>query len=232
MTLQNRLYLKLADRLSVCKYIISCSIHKLISASEGAGLNIKPDFKRRFLTIRREIWLLVSSGSSNAWHTRWRQLGLESDNYDFWQTVLEHVSDIENDLFKSYCEKILLDSSLFKFYETTFDYFYFDWIESHARAAKMIKSATFSVIVRVDAKATRHSDELDVWHMEGAGGCLIVCGLFYHFFQCNIRYIEGITKVNSFKEDEIKKQETLMEENNYCGLQSKEMTVHLGVNDT
>ncbi|RGB28552.1 hypothetical protein C1646_673131 [Rhizophagus diaphanus] len=33
----------------------------------------------------------------------------------------------------------------------------------------MIKSATFSGIVRVDAKATRHLDGLDVWHMEVAG---------------------------------------------------------------
>ncbi|CAI2177131.1 12104_t:CDS:2 [Funneliformis geosporum] len=42
-------------------------------------------------------------------------------------------------------------------------------IESFARAAKMIKSSTFSGIVRVDAKATRHSDGLDIWHMEVAG---------------------------------------------------------------
>ncbi|PKY57540.1 hypothetical protein RhiirA4_429064 [Rhizophagus irregularis] len=110
------------------------------------------------------------------------------------QAVLEHVLDIENVLFKSYCEKVLLNfshifdihstmpqdigeckyiiylvASLFKFYETTFDYLYFDWIESHARAAKMIESSMFSGIVRVDAKATRHSDGLDVWHMEVAG---------------------------------------------------------------
>lgn len=33
----------------------------------------------------------------------------------------------------------------------------------------MIKSSMFSGIVRVDAKETRHSDGLAVWHMEVAG---------------------------------------------------------------
>uniref|UniRef100_U9UEL8 Uncharacterized protein n=1 Tax=Rhizophagus irregularis (strain DAOM 181602 / DAOM 197198 / MUCL 43194) TaxID=747089 RepID=U9UEL8_RHIID len=98
-----------------------------------------------------------------------RELSTSRDNNpsktgnNFRQAVLEHVSDIENVLFKSYCEKVLLNfshifdvhstmpqdigeckyiiylvASLFKFYETTFDYLYFDWIESHACAAKMI----------------------------------------------------------------------------------------------
>ncbi|CAI2181754.1 8754_t:CDS:2 [Funneliformis geosporum] len=119
---------------------------------------------------------------------------LKKTGNDFRWAVLDHVSDTGNELFKSYCEKVLLDffhlfdvhsamprnigkrkyiiylvASLFKFYETTFAYLYFDWIESFARAAKMIKSSTFSGIVRVDAKATRHSDGLDIWHMEVAG---------------------------------------------------------------
>lgn len=60
-------------------------------------------------------------------------------------------------------------ASLFKFYETTFMTLNFDWVESHAHAAKMAKSSTNSGIVLVDAKVTRNSDGLDVWHMEVAG---------------------------------------------------------------
>ena len=33
-----------------------------------------------------------------------------------------------------------------------------------------MKSATNSGIVKVDSKATRYSDGLDIWHMEVAGG--------------------------------------------------------------
>ncbi|CAB4437310.1 unnamed protein product [Rhizophagus irregularis] len=83
-----------------------------------------------------------------------------------------HIFDIHSTMPQDIgeCKYIIyLVASLFKFYETTFDYLYFDWIESHARAAKMIESSMFSGIVRVDAKATRHSDGLDVWHMEVAG---------------------------------------------------------------
>jgi hypothetical protein len=61
-------------------------------------------------------------------------------------------------------------SSIFKFYEATFLDLEFDWIESHARSAKLMKSATNSGIVKVDSKATRYSDGLDVWHMEVSGG--------------------------------------------------------------
>ena len=60
--------------------------------------------------------------------------------------------------------------SIFKFYEATFLDLEFDWIESHARSAKLMKSATNSGIVKVDSKATRYSDGLDVWHMEVSGG--------------------------------------------------------------
>ena len=61
-------------------------------------------------------------------------------------------------------------SSIFKFYEATFLDIELDWIESHARSAKLMKSATNSGIVKVDSKATRYSDGLDIWHMEVAGG--------------------------------------------------------------
>ncbi|CAG8615146.1 10662_t:CDS:2, partial [Paraglomus brasilianum] len=99
--------------------------------------------------------------------------------------------DVPDDLFRLYCEKVLLDfynlvdinpnmdrkigkhkyityqiSSIYKFYEKTFLNLDFDWIESHARSARIINSE----IVRIDSIATRHYDGLDVWHMEVAGG--------------------------------------------------------------
>src|SRR5690242_4010954 len=60
-------------------------------------------------------------------------------------------------------------SSLFKFYERTFSLVEFDWIESYAHAAKILKSSTNSGIVKVDIKGTRVSDGLDIFHMEVAG---------------------------------------------------------------
>src|SRR2546423_1585645 len=61
-------------------------------------------------------------------------------------------------------------SSIFKFYETTFLNLSFDWIESHALSAKITKSTTNSGIIKVDSRATRHSDGQEVWHMEVSGG--------------------------------------------------------------
>lgn len=60
-------------------------------------------------------------------------------------------------------------SSIFKFYERTFPLIEFDWIESHARTAKIMKSPTNSGIVQVDIKGTRISDGLDIFHMEVVG---------------------------------------------------------------
>ncbi|CAB4404655.1 unnamed protein product [Rhizophagus irregularis] len=96
--------------------------------------------------------------------------------------------------FRLYCEKILSDfynlvdvsptmnrkigerkhivyqvSALFKFYERTFLTLDIDWIESHSRSAKILKSESNSGIVLVDAKATRISDGLDIWHLEVEG---------------------------------------------------------------
>ncbi|CAG8625182.1 3221_t:CDS:2, partial [Ambispora gerdemannii] len=96
--------------------------------------------------------------------------------------------------FRLYCEKVLTDfynlvdvgptldrkmgerkhivyqvSALLKFYERTFLTLDIDWIESHSRPAKLMKSESNSGIVLVDAKATRLSDGLDVWHLEVAG---------------------------------------------------------------
>ncbi|PKC00103.1 hypothetical protein RhiirA5_365928 [Rhizophagus irregularis] len=61
-------------------------------------------------------------------------------------------------------------SSIYKYYERTFFNFDFDWIESHARSARITKSVTNSGIVKVDSIATRHYDGLSIWHMEVAGG--------------------------------------------------------------
>ncbi|RIB15545.1 hypothetical protein C2G38_2039297 [Gigaspora rosea] len=59
--------------------------------------------------------------------------------------------------------------ALFKFYERTFLILDVDWIESHSRPAKLMKSESNSGIVLVDTKATKLSDGLDVWHLEVAG---------------------------------------------------------------
>ncbi|CAG8463336.1 6643_t:CDS:2 [Paraglomus brasilianum] len=45
----------------------------------------------------------------------------------------------------------------------------FEWIESHARAPKIMKTSSNSGIVKLDAKGTRFSDNREVWHMEVAG---------------------------------------------------------------
>ncbi|CAG8719994.1 8518_t:CDS:2 [Gigaspora margarita] len=100
-----------------------------------------------------------------------------------------------DELFRLYCEKILVDfyflvdihskidqkirerkfiiyqiSSIFKFYKTTFFTLEFDWIESRSYSSKITKSETNSGIVKVDAKAIWNSDGLEIWHMEVAGG--------------------------------------------------------------
>ncbi|RHZ80490.1 hypothetical protein Glove_134g75 [Diversispora epigaea] len=105
----------------------------------------------------------------------------------------KNYKDID-ERFRLYCEKVLTDfynlvdvgptmdrkigerkhivyqvSALFKFYERTFLTLDIDWIESHSRSAKLMKSESNSGIVLVDAKATRFSDGLDVWHLEVAG---------------------------------------------------------------
>ncbi|GES91986.1 hypothetical protein GLOIN_2v1693707 [Rhizophagus clarus] len=89
-------------------------------------------------------------------------------------------SDVENKFFRLYCEKVFTDfyhlvdvnptinRKLASFYERTFSLIEFDWIESHAHSAKIMKSSTNSGIVRVDVKGTRISDGFDILHMEVA----------------------------------------------------------------
>ncbi|CAG8498069.1 24707_t:CDS:2 [Gigaspora rosea] len=105
----------------------------------------------------------------------------------------KNYKDIDEN-FRLYCEKVLIDFynlvdvdpnidrkigeqkhiiyqvlALFKFYERTFLILDVDWIESHSRPAKLMKSESNSGIVLVDTKATKLSDGLDVWHLEVAG---------------------------------------------------------------
>ncbi|CAG8601287.1 17132_t:CDS:2, partial [Acaulospora morrowiae] len=44
--------------------------------------------------------------------------------------------------------------------------FEFDWIESHAHTAKIMKSSTNSGSVREDIKGTKISGDFDIFHME------------------------------------------------------------------
>lgn len=62
-------------------------------------------------------------------------------------------------------------SALFKFYERTFLTLNIDWIESHSYSAKILRSESNSGIILVDAKATKISDGLDIWHLEVADPC-------------------------------------------------------------
>ncbi|CAG8749266.1 16341_t:CDS:2, partial [Racocetra persica] len=119
---------------------------------------------------------------------------LKESGENFKNAVInKNYKDIDKG-FRLYCEKVLTDfynlvdvgptidrkigerkhivyqvSALFKFYERTFLTLDIDWIESHSRPAKLMKSESNSGIVLVDAKATRFSDGLDVWHLEVAG---------------------------------------------------------------
>ncbi|RIB16384.1 hypothetical protein C2G38_2038620 [Gigaspora rosea] len=97
---------------------------------------------------------------------------VEGDNETFKTKAQAKTSNVGEELFRYYCEKIFIDffhlvdinpsmsrkisehkhivyqiSSLFKFYERTFSLIEFDWIESHVHNAKIMKSATNSGIV-------------------------------------------------------------------------------------
>ncbi|CAG8815499.1 3754_t:CDS:2 [Gigaspora margarita] len=83
-----------------------------------------------------------------------------------------HLVDIHPKIDRKIWERkfiIYQISSIFKFYETTFFTLEFDWIESHSHSFKIRKSETNSGIVKVDAKAIRNSDGLEIWHMESGG---------------------------------------------------------------
>ncbi|CAG8531550.1 8009_t:CDS:2 [Paraglomus occultum] len=114
--------------------------------------------------------------------------------YEDFKMALQEPFVDDNNRFRLYCEKVLLDfyhltdinrslnrkiserkyivyhiGPLFKYYEATFGTVEFDWVESHERATKITKSADSSGIVLVDAKGTRTSDDKEIWHLEVAG---------------------------------------------------------------
>ncbi|CAG8474489.1 3956_t:CDS:10 [Paraglomus brasilianum] len=118
---------------------------------------------------------------------------LNTRKEDFKKALEETVND-EHDMFRLYCKKVLSNfydlvdifpmipvsmgerkyivqnvSPLFTFYERTFGLVYFDWIESHSRAAKLARSPSESGIVKVDANGIRVRDNQEVWHLEVAG---------------------------------------------------------------
>nr|CAG8632375.1 10750_t:CDS:10 [Entrophospora candida] len=93
---------------------------------------------------------------------------------NFKSEIMQKIDGDENNTFRLYCEKILMDlkigerkyivqniSSLFKFYEVTFGNMCFDWIESHSPASKLTKTPTNSGIVKVDVR--------EIFHVEVSG---------------------------------------------------------------
>ncbi|CAG8631087.1 1580_t:CDS:2, partial [Diversispora eburnea] len=144
-------------------------------------------------------------------------------------------------------------SALLKFYERTFLTLDIDWIESHFHPAKMMKSGSNSGIVLVDAKVTRFSDGLDVWHLEVAGppynvpnkhvidsrltlyslnilpdGRFLSCELATAVipFSLNRRHqYKSVLRMMSIFHDELIKQDELLEEINRSILRSENITV-------
>ncbi|KAF0475633.1 hypothetical protein F8M41_024581 [Gigaspora margarita] len=146
--------------------------------------------------LAKEV-LAIRDNNPDAWTTsleHYIDTVVEGDNETFKNKAQVKPSNVGEELFKLYCEKIFIDffhlvdiiplvsrkiserkhivyqiSSLFKFYERTFSSIEFDWIESHVHNAKIMKSAINSGIVKVDIKGTRVSDGLVIFHMEVAG---------------------------------------------------------------
>ncbi|CAG8800602.1 13518_t:CDS:2, partial [Gigaspora margarita] len=171
-----------------------------------------------------------------------------------------------DELFRLYCEKILVNfyhlvdihskidrkirerkfiiyqiSSIFKFYETTFFILEFDWIKSRSHCSKIMKSETNSGIVKVDAKAIRNSDRLEIWHMEVAGSRMTLYSLNIlsdrRFllvelatasipFSFHGRYqYKAVLQIMAIFHNEIMKQKELLGEINKSIIQSEKTTV-------
>ncbi|CAG8492648.1 13798_t:CDS:2 [Racocetra persica] len=123
------------------------------------------------IDVNPEVWTTALEGYINT--------VIEGNKETFKNKAQTKVSD-EEELFRSYCEKIFIDffhlvdinsSMSRKIVE-------FDWIESYTHATKIRKSSTNSGIVKVDIKETRVSDGLDIFHMEVADGNLPIAVLF------------------------------------------------------
>ncbi|CAG8502447.1 27289_t:CDS:2 [Dentiscutata erythropus] len=85
-----------------------------------------------------------------------------------WNSALEEYLDTTLNESGNKFKDLLQLRRRWPYYETflTLD---IDWIEFHSRLAKILKSESNSGIVLVDAKATRHFDGQDIWHLEVAG---------------------------------------------------------------
>ncbi|CAG8488742.1 4827_t:CDS:2 [Paraglomus occultum] len=105
---------------------------------------------------------------------------LKKSGDEFKMEIMRKIEGDESNKFRLYCEKVLMDfynlvdvfphllrnrkyivqnvSSLFKFYESTFGNLYFDWIETHSSASKLIKSRIYSGIAKVDVKEIFHAN--------------------------------------------------------------------------
>ncbi|CAG8693456.1 1091_t:CDS:2 [Funneliformis mosseae] len=108
--------------------------------------------------------------------------------------IQEEIIGEDGNKFRVYCEKVLMEfynlvdvfptlsrkikerkftiyhiSPLFKLYESTFGTLEFDWIESHAQSAKIMKSSIDSGIVLVDVNGVRVRDYKEIFHMEVSG---------------------------------------------------------------
>ncbi|CAB4446270.1 unnamed protein product [Rhizophagus irregularis] len=92
-------------------------------------------------------------------------------NYIFPQT-LSHYNLVDVSLSRSFEDRkftIHHIAPLFMLYESTFGTLKFDWVEAHARSAKIMEITTDSGIVLVGLKGIRIGDDREIWQMEVSG---------------------------------------------------------------
>ncbi|RIA96227.1 hypothetical protein C1645_733427 [Glomus cerebriforme] len=111
----------------------------------------------------RELAHLLNT--PNKWPIEKKELW---QNPAIWNPTLERYIDTtlkeSEDKFKDVIRnKDIIDI------DEPFRLYYIDWIESHSRSAKILKSESNSGIILVDAKATRIFDGLNIWHLEVTG---------------------------------------------------------------
>ncbi|PKY48957.1 hypothetical protein RhiirA4_422578 [Rhizophagus irregularis] len=107
---------------------------------------------------------------------------LDKTGKEFKLAIQEEIEGEEENSFRLYCEKVLMGLSfedrkftihhiapLFMLYESTFGTLKFDWVEAHARSAKIMEITTDSGIVLVGLKGIRIGDDREIWQMEVSG---------------------------------------------------------------
>ncbi|PKY48440.1 hypothetical protein RhiirA4_525237 [Rhizophagus irregularis] len=85
------------------------------------------------------------------------------------QPRILHVSPIGIRSFEDRKFTIHHIAPLFMLYESTFGTLKFDWVEAHARSAKIMEITTDSGIVLVGLKGIRIGDDREIWQMEVSG---------------------------------------------------------------